>query len=198
MKFRMPSFGVSDNMNDIEIIQELIHPKAIIQPTQGKYPEKLKAKLSEAKKPDSFIIIAGLPENSIIFHVDDCFPEPNKIFAGTRGECCRSDYIIVVEENNALKIVLIELKGQGDDSAHIKNQLRGSQSFFEYCKAILHIFWQYKITSNCIYHYVSCKRTSEKRPTKYDPKVPANTSVETMLTLKGNGTFRFNQLIAKK
>lgn len=185
-------------MSDIDKLKDLIHPKAIVQLVDGDYG-KYKAELREPKEPDSVLWISGIPENTIIFNLDDFSPEPDQIFAGNKQECCRSDYVIISDNNGDRQVVFLEMKSGDDKNSHIKNQLRGANAFVNYCKAILDSFWQYDFKfSSYVCHYVVCKHTSTKKPTRTSSNDPANTDVDNMLKLVGSHTFQFNRLIARR
>ena len=186
-------------MPDIQKMQELIHSQAIVTMTPDRYG-KYEVELIEPKEPNSKIKIAGIPANSLVYNLDDFFPEPDKIFAGRKSECCRSDYILISAVGSDRKMVFIELKSENDDNAHIKNQLRGAECFSAYCAKILEIFWRHTMQwDKYKKHYVCCKYTnSVGRSTNYDPNAPANTTIDNMLTLKGSHTFQYNQLIGRK
>ena len=185
-------------MSDIDKFKELIHPQAIVSLNPSDYG-KYKAELRELKKPTSVIWISGVPQNTVIFNLDDYFPAPDQIFRGTKQECCRSDYVIISDNNGDQRIVFIEMKSEDDDNSHIKNQLRGAFSFVNYCKIILQSFWQHKFSfSRYTCHYVACKHTSTKRTTRTSRNGPANNTVDNMLKLTGSHVFQFNQLICKR
>lgn len=184
---------------DIEIIRELIHPQAVLVPDVDS-SGKIIYELRELKEKDSVIWIKGVPEENIVFNLDDFFPEPDQIFGGSKHECCRSDYVIITDDNCGKRIVFIEMKsGDDKDYAHMKNQLRGSQVFMGYCKAILDVFWKYSLPlENYRKHFVVCTRTSEAYTQKYDRNESANTDVESPLKLEGSNKYQFNRLIGRK
>ena len=186
-------------MPDIQKMQELIHPQAIVTMTPDRYG-KYEVELIEPKEPDSKIIIAGIPDNTLVYNLDDFFPAPDQIFARNKSECCRADYILISAVGSDRKMVFIELKSENDDNAHIKNQLRGAECFSAYCAKILKIFWNYTMAwKQYNKHYVCFKYTnSVARSTRNDSKAPANTTIDKMLTLEGSHTFQYNQLIGRK
>ena len=186
-------------MSDIEKLKELIHPQAVLHPAYEKYSQSV-FELREIKEANSVIWVAGVPENSIVFNLDDYFQEPDQIFGGSKHESCRSDYVIVTDNNGDKSIVFIEMKsGDDKDYAHMKNQLKGSQSFMGYCQTILDVFWKYNFKfEKYKKHFVICTRTSEHYTQKNDRNASANTDVETPLKLEGSNTYQFNRLIARK
>lgn len=185
--------------SDIEKFRELISPRAIILPETDKSGQNI-VELRELQEKDSVIWIKGVPEESIIFNLDDFFPAPDQIFAGSKSECCRSDYVIVSNANVEKNIVFIEMKSDYDDDyAHMKNQLRGAYSFMGYCQTILDAFWKYTFSFDKYdKHYVICTRTSKKWTKKFDRNQPANTDVENPLKLEGSNQYPFNRLIGRK
>ena len=186
-------------MPDIQKMQELIHPRAIVAMTPDRYG-KYEVELIESKEQNSKIKIAGIPANSLVYNLDDFFPAPDQIFASNKSECCRADYILISAVGDDRKMVFIELKSETDDNAHVKNQLRGAECFSSYCSTILKVFWNYAMAwDKYKKHYVCCKYTnSVARSTRYDPNATANTTIDNMLILEGSHTFQYNQLIGRK
>ena len=184
---------------DIEKLRELIHPQAVLTPSVDSLGFCL-YELREMKEDNSVIWIKGVPEESVVFNLDSFFPEPNQIFAGSKSECCRSDFVIVTNANNGKNMVFIELKsGDDKDYAHMKNQLRGAQAFMGYCSSVLDSFWNYNLPLNqYMKHYVVCTRTSMKYSQKFDNNEHAHTDVENPLKLEGSNQYLFNRLIGRK
>lgn len=181
---------------DIEKLRELIKPAAVVAKAVGRYGD-YKVTLVETQEAHSSVGVDGLPEDAIVFNVDDFFPAPDKIFAGSKNECCRSDYVFVSDGESGKNIVFAEVKTDNPEKPHIKDQLRGSTAFVYYCKSILEQFWafdfpleQYKL------HYVAFLNTAKKCGTRQNHQVvPVNDSVDAMMKLEGGITFRYNHLI---
>ncbi len=184
---------------DIVKMKELIHPKAILIPTFDSFGKSI-YELREFKEENSVIWIKDVPDENIVFNLECYFPEPSWIFGGKKHECCRSDYVIITDDNCGKRIVFIEMKSVDDkDYVHMKNQLRGSQAFISYCQAVLDIFWKYNFPlGKYVKHFVVCTRTSEKYSQKYDRNESANTDVENPLKLEGSNKYQFNRLIGRK
>lgn len=183
----------------IALINDLINDKAKVH-FCGKRYGKNEIELIEDREPDSKIRISGVPDNTIVINLDDFFPAPDQIFAGSRCECCRADYILISATGNDRQIVFIELKKEDDDNSHIKKQLLGAEAFSHYCVALLKLFWEKEFPLHKFQkHFVCFKYTnSEKRGTDCDAKVSANNTVQNMLKLEGSHTFQYNRLIARK
>ncbi len=120
-------------MPEIEIMNQLIKNSATVLVRQN-------TDLIEQNYPDSKITIKGLPSNSIIIKAD-AFSSPNSIFNGMKGECKRSDYVIICKTDSREWIIIIEMKKTRDGQEEIIKQLKGSLCFIEYCRKIVKEFW---------------------------------------------------------
>ena len=184
---------------DIKKLKELLHPSAVV----NKYKDGdayWMVILGESKAPESHICVGGIPNNTIVFNLDDKFSAPDRIFGGTRQECCRSDYVFVTDDARGKYVICVEVKSGDDDVSHIKNQLRGSTAFVAYCKAILWQFWQYKFSLDQYeFHYVAFAHTTNKGTiVSQENMLQPNTAVNKMLKLSGQQKFQFNHLLMKR
>lgn len=183
-------------MSDIEHLRDLINPKAILH-KQDDYSNSFNIVLEESHECNSKIKILGVPENSIVFRLDELFSEP-LIFQGNHGERKRADFIIISYNQGQKYIVIIEMKVANSSYAHeIKNQLRGGISFLFYCQAVLRYFWNYSGFNPDDYeiHYVACK-TGIKKIHKKGNSFP-NTTVESFLQIWGQSNVHFNHLLGR-
>jgi len=127
-------------MNDIDVFAEMIKDSSQII-SENEYGRK-KVVLTEPSCSDSIVEIRGLPDDAIMVKADS-WPDPRKIFRGDRGECKRSDYVIIATKQGKLVIVYIEMKRSNSATRHeIVKQLTGALCFIEYCRAIGRHFWQ--------------------------------------------------------
>ena len=192
----------------IDKLKELIHPNAIQIPCYDALKKEKIFTLVEKKSPGSQIRIAGIPEGSVIFNLDDFFPIPKPplpyIFtAEYKSVCCRADYVIVSPDcldENKNHIVFIEMKNGVDEMSHIRDQLRGARCFMDYCVSLINHFWKCKITEidedDC--RYVACLKTGSDVGNRYDNNEPPHTNVDDPLKLEGRRLYRYNQLIGRK
>ena len=130
-------------MSDLDVLGELINKKALVQLEQnscGKKTVTLDEFDSQGQTQYS-IKIEGIPENTIVVKTD-IFPSPGSIFACQKGECKRADYVIITNSATANLIVYVEMKKGKGRKSEIINQLKGSECFISYCRAIVFRFWQ--------------------------------------------------------
>jgi hypothetical protein len=127
-------------MTDIEILVEMLKNDATIAiETES---DKRVVKLTESQI-NQHVKIYNIPENAIVIKAD-AFPSPNAIFANSKFECKRADFIIVVETEKV--IIYIELKNsiKTKSQEFIIQQLQGAQCLMSYCQSIGEIFWKEK------------------------------------------------------
>ena len=191
----------------IDRLKELIHPDAIQTPRYDNARKKAIYTLSEEKSPTSRIMLAGVPEDSIIFNLDDFFPCPQKyIFTvDSKQVCCRADYVIVASDSqktNKYHFIFIEMKTDKDleGMRHICNQLRGARCFLDYCISLIRHFWNCKVEEinedDC--RYVACLKTGKDVSNRYDNNEPPHKDVDDPLKLEGRRLYQYNQLIGRK
>ena len=125
-------------MSDLDVLQELIYEGALIPLMETPYGGKIVV-LGESDSQGGIqysIKIKGIPDDSVVVKTD-MFPSPRGIFSCQRGECKRADYVIVTNSETDNFIVHVEMKkGEGNASEMI-NQLKGSECFIAYCRAIV-------------------------------------------------------------
>lgn len=79
-------------MPDIGILNQMIKDSARIQLSE--HNDRMQVELTEPRHAQSSTIIYAVPENAVVIKVDT-FTSPDAVFAGTRGECKRADFVIV-------------------------------------------------------------------------------------------------------
>ncbi len=151
-------------MSDMEILDRLIRTDARIRTRQEH--DKTLAELKEPQTSDSSVTIRSLPPDALIIKTD-CFPSPDAIFKGNKGECKRSDYVVISEQNKC--ILYIEVKRTSDSWTEVTQQLAGASCFIAYCRTVVEAFWgerdflsSYKERFVCFRH----TRTDQKRRTR--------------------------------
>jgi hypothetical protein len=85
-------------MSDLKILKELIRDEALVTIEDGLYG-KPKVTLIEPKNQchsEYTVDINNIPKNAIVIKTDT-FPAPTPIFNGSKGECKRADFVIIVE-----------------------------------------------------------------------------------------------------
>ena len=123
-------------MKDIEILKQMISPRALIELTD-EYDKKI-AVLDEPQEPDSVVTLRNMPDDAFVIKVDQ-FSAPNNVFKGSHGECKRADYVIISPEKK--RIIYIEIKREKDVWDSIVKQLMGAECFVKYCREIGKTFW---------------------------------------------------------
>ena len=128
--------------SDLDVLRELINEDALVKLEKTRYGGNV-AELEETgdgTDEDRYSIqIKGIPDDAVIIKTD-VFPAPKKIFKCGRGECKRADYAIVASSRSKNYIVYMEMK-KGRGGGDIVKQLKGSECFVSYCRAIADRFW---------------------------------------------------------
>jgi len=123
-------------MQDMEILTQMIKITALVA-LDGSTGQP-RVLLREAQANDSSASISLLPSDAVVIKVD-AFRSPDDVFCGTKGECKRSDYVIISEKKKC--VVHIELKREKGTWNQIVNQLIGSHCFVKYCQEIGRDYW---------------------------------------------------------
>lgn len=182
-------------MTEIEAFNELIKNEARVE-IKNEY-EKYYCELDEPQCIDEKLKIVNLPYNAFVIKADE-FSAPTAIFRGTKMECKRADYIIIVNSPKK-RILYIELKHSKKSSApkEIIAQLRGAKCFLEYCKIIIAEFWGMKDILNeyeeRFFKYHS--KTLDKRPTRIDTKSSLHNSPENAMPINNKNRIELNKLL---
>ncbi|VFM99760.1 MAG: hypothetical protein BECKG1743D_GA0114223_103622 [Candidatus Kentron sp. G] len=104
----------------------------------------------------------------------DRFPSPDPVFACSRGECKRADFIIVADTGRKRIILCIEMKATNAQDKGIIQQLKGAQCFVGYCREVGRLFWQARnFLGDYQYRFVSISHigASKARTRIAGPKV---------------------------
>lgn len=180
-------------MTDLEILREMIKPSARVEIVED-YGRKT-ARLFESQYPDSTVKIFGLPDDAIVIKVD-AFLSPDAVFAGSRGECKRADFVIIAEVREKPIVIYIEMKAAKGREREIVQQLAGAQCFLAYCCEIGKTFWdQPAFLNGRIERFVSIGHTSiNKTRTRVTRQSAVHDRPEQMLKLASPHHVEFNHL----
>lgn len=165
-------------MSKLDIIRSLIKENATVDTIKEYSYHKC---ILDESESDYFVEILNIPDNAIIIK-SDAFVSPNTFFKGSKMECKRADYIIVVDDPEP-QILFIELKRSGKSATNqeIIAQLKGAYCLLKYCENIVSEFWKENdIFSDFIMRYyvfyyrsINKKMAFEKRAGK-DNLTPEN------------------------
>lgn len=187
-------------MSDIAILKEMINPLATV-PLKTSYHNKKQVVLQEDNKNNPYsVTISGMPDDDqTIVIKGDAFKAPKDIFADSRNECKRADFIIVAETDQKKVIICIEMKaGDGNLKETIK-QLKGAKCFVAYCREIGRSFWdQPNFLKDYVYRFVSIRNICiPKRPTHNLKTKTIHDHPEKMLRINSFQGIQFNHLVGK-
>ncbi len=187
-------------MSDIAILKEMIKPTATV-PLEIRHHKNV-AILKEPEA-DYAVTIFGMPDDdqTIIIKADD-FEAPKKIFANSKHECKRADFVIIADTNRGKFIVCIEMKAGNGRSQEIKLQLKGASCFVAYCREIGQAFWDnssFLDLKDYKYRFVSIRNASiPKKPTRHSGKDDIHDHPDKMLKITSANHIQFNELTGKK
>ncbi len=183
-------------MSDIAILKEMLK-ESITVPLESSYGDKII--WSEPAPGNYSVTIRKIPKDDevIVIKTDD-FPSPKTVFANSRGECKRADFVIIVHTEQEKVIIYIEMKAGKGKTKEIKQQLQGSQCFVAYCREIGRVFWDKKdFLEGYKYRFVSIKNILiNKKPTRINQK-EIHDSPERMLIISSSKRLNFKVLVGK-
>ena len=192
-------------MSDIDLLQDLIREEALALIVTNRYGNKeiVLEEIDHRDQPKYILRILNVPDNVIAFKTD-LFPAPSSIFKNTKGECKRSDYVIIASDDTNNWIVYIEMERSSTKSkTEIEQQLRGAFCLVKYCRAVGQQFWRMPEFLNQEHYrelFVSVKDIAiKKRTTSFRSTSGDHDAPERMLRIKApaKGRLRFNQLIER-
>lgn len=183
-------------MSDIVICKEMIKKTAMV-PLEPYYDKK-KVTLKEPLPANYSVTIYGMPDDdqTIVIKADS-FTAPKDIFANSKHECKRADFIIIAEADGRQTIICIEMKGGcGKSEQEIIQQLRGAKCFVAYCREIGQSFWNHRnFLKDSVYRFVSIRNISiSKRPTRISRRDKIHDSPERMLKISSSKSLQFKEL----
>ncbi len=185
-------------MTDINLLDQMIknEAKMALENKNG----KLYVTLSEPQCPRGSVTIAGLPNNAIVIKADK-FNSPDSLFAGSKGECKRADFVIVADSGQKKVVLCIEMKQTRDSAKEVVQQLTGTLCFVSYCKEIGREFWNRQdFLKGYDYRFISIGHISiAKRRTRIDRQPGIHDRPEQMMKIGWpNGRIEFNLLAGKR
>jgi hypothetical protein len=187
-------------MSDIAIFREMIKPTAIVGLED--YHSKKTVTLKESPPANYSVKIHGMPGDAQAIVIKaDAFTAPKEIFANSRHECKRADFVIVADTDREKVIICIEMKaGKGGTEKEIIQQLNGAKCFIVYCQEIGQSFWNYPhFLKDYEYRFVSIKNISiSKRSTRSSRQTPIHDQPDRMLKLTSSKGLQFNHLVGEK
>lgn len=184
-------------MSDIVILKEMIKNTATV-PLEN-YHSKNKVILKEPPPADYSVTIYGLPDDDQTIVIKaDAFTAPKGIFADSKCECKRADFVIIADTDEEKVIICIEMKsGKGGLEREIIQQLKGAQCFVAYCREIGHSFWDHQnFLKDYVYRFISIRNISiSKRPTRPSGGTITHDRPERMLKVTSPKGLQFNHLL---
>ncbi len=180
-------------MSDLDIIREMIKDSAKISLVDN-YGKK-QVKLEEPQCPSDSVTIHGMPDNAVVIKADS-FKSPDSVFKGAQGECKRADFVIIADVGNKKVILYIEMKATKKSEKEIVQQLKGSQCFVTYCRAIGQSFWNMrKFLDGYEHRFVSIGHINiPKRNTRITRQTGAHDQPDRMLKIDWPHYIQFNHL----
>jgi hypothetical protein len=181
-------------MTDFDILAEMMK-ESVKQPLADNYG-KNQVTLIESQNIDSKVTISGLPDDAIVIKAD-AFKSPDTVFAGTKGECKRADYVIIAESGNNKVILFIEMKGgEVENWEEIVQQLKGASCFVAYCREIGREFWGKRDFLDKYKHrFIGIVRINiPKRKTRIDPKSGIHDCPERLMKIQAPNYLHFKHL----
>ena len=192
-------------MSDINLLYRMIKDTSIISVEQEENGKRLLILEETGSAQDSgySFEIQGVPEDHIAIK-SDSFKAPVEFFERKKGQCRRSDYIIVAKYKDRNWIVFIELKRGKSDRGKIVQQLKGSQCLMDYCMSLGRTFWdRANFLNDGKYHkrFVSIKKISMNKRShgggkfnRAKGKIPHD-SPGNMRTLTSSRRLQFKNLV---
>ncbi|MBE9138634.1 hypothetical protein IQ254_15780 [Nodosilinea sp. LEGE 07088] len=184
-------------MSDIAIFKEMIKRTATV--SLESYHNKHKVTLEEPAPANYSVTIYGMPDDDQVVVIKaDAFKAPKDIFADSKRECKRADFVIVTEINGKQVIICIEMKGgRGGAEIEIIQQLKGAKCFVAYCREIGQSFWNHQnFLKDSVYRFVSIRNISiSKRPTRPPGRTEIHNHPERMLKITSPRGLQFKRLV---
>ena len=151
-------------MSDIEILKEMLRCKVRV-PLQHDGSWSF-VELKD-KQADTNVKIKDIPHNSIVIRADT-FEFKHPVFAGSKDESKRADFVIVSIEEAKKWIICIEIKKGHIQRSEVTAQLRGARCVIDYCKSIGKEFWSaQEFLSDYEYRFVGIAHLNvQNQPTR--------------------------------
>jgi len=181
---------------DLMILEQMIKDNAKV-PLIDSYGKK-QVILKETQGINYEVTILDIPEQTLVIQ-SDLFEAPKSIFKNSKGECKRSDFILISDQDNLKVIMFIEMKAGKAIEKEIIQQLKGSECLISYCREIGKKFWnQINFLEKYEYRFISMKHINlNKKPTREKNLPTIHNSPENMLKIYAPKKIQFNKLIGK-
>lgn len=187
---------------DIEILQEMLIPDAKVPLQQGQ--SKLSVQLKD-EQAGTIVEITGLPRDSIVIKAE-AFEGSLKLFAGSKGERKRADFVIVSIDSSKWIVFIETQKGNYKTPEEVVEQLKGALCFVSYCKCIGREFWlEEEFLDDYHFRFVSMvdiaanKETKKTRP--YSPHIQSKGGLhdtpDSFLKIYRSSSLHFSKLLSK-
>ena len=124
-------------MNDIEILEDMLSSRSRV-PLRYDGSWYFVELIDRQAKTN--VKIQNIPHNSIVVKADT-FEFRHPVFAGSKDEGKRADFVIVSNENANKWMICIEIKRGNIQQSEVTAQLRGARCIMDYCKSIGREFW---------------------------------------------------------
>lgn len=179
---------------DLNILDEMIQDTAKTKLIE--YHEKQKVILTETEGIDYFVTIHQIPQNTLVIKSDD-FAEPQTFFQGKRGECKRSDFVIITDDDKGKFIIFVEMKASSASEEKIVQQFKGAECLIAYCQKIGQLFWNYEnFLTDYKRRFISIKQIKLSRPPSREKRSPKiHDRPENMLKISYTKDLIFKKLI---
>ena len=184
-------------MNDIEILEEMLNSRSRVplQHDGSWFFVEL-----EDRQANTNVKIKNIPHNSIVVRADT-FEFRHPVFAGSKDEGKRADFVIVSNENTKKWMICIEIKRGNIQQSEVTAQLRGARCIMDYCKSIGREFWAArKFLSGYEYRFVGIARLNiPNQPTRANTssgnsKRQLHSRPDAFLPILGRQSLYFNEL----
>lgn len=185
-------------MSDVETLNAMIKKSATIPLNFASKKPSVELNEPQCRDRDCSVVIKNIPATSIVIKVD-AFRSPDTIFANTKSECKRADYVIISEDDDPKKncILYVELKNTRSQREEVIQQLRGAKCFVSYCGAVGRHFWgKSNFLENFQERFVAIAHISlAKRRTRETHPEGKHDAPEKFLKIDWPQRLEFNKLI---
>ena len=185
-------------MNDIEILEDMLSSRSRVSLQHDGSWFFVELEDTQAK---TNVKIKNIPHNSIVVRTDT-FEFRHPVFAGSKDEGKRADFVIVSNENSKKWMICIEIKRGNIQQSEVTAQLRGARCIMDYCKSIGREFWSTTgFLSGYEYRFVGIARLNiQNQPTRaYAPNIQSQGKLhsrpDVFLQILGSSDLFFHNLI---
>lgn len=181
-------------MNDIEILEDMLTSRSRV-PLQ--HDDSWFFVELEDRQAKTNVKIKNIPQHSIVVRADT-FEFRHPVFAGSKDEGKRADFVIVSNENAKKWMICIEIKKGNIQRSEVTAQLRGARCVMDYCKSIGRDFWSARrFLSGYEYRFVGIVDINNinKEPTHPLQSQGKHKRPDVFLPISGRQSLYFNELI---